>query len=188
MTFRFSHSDELSGIIEIEADKFNDSRGFFAESFRADDFLSEGIPEIKQENRSFSHAGVFRGLHYQLNPMAQGKIVYCLSGEIYDYVVDIRKGSPTYAQWKMFKLSSGDKDIMRMIYVPPGFAHGFYVPGEPSHVVYKVTECYSKKHEMSIRWSDPEIGIEINEEILSISDKDTSAPLLKNAINNFIFK
>ena len=184
MTFIFTPIPELPEVIIIEGQRFNDERGFFSESFRVSEFEQYGIPPFVQENHSRSRPEVFRGLHYQLEPKAQGKLVYCVSGFIDDFVVDIRKGSVTYGNY--VKIDLGAKQN-KMVYVPPGFAHGFFAyGGADAHVVYKVTEYYSAEHERSIRWDDPDIGIDILAARLNISDKDANAPLLKDAENNFV--
>jgi dTDP-4-dehydrorhamnose 3,5-epimerase len=184
MSFIFTPSSKLPEVIVIKLQRFTDERGFFSESFRVDEFEKYGIPSFVQENRSRSIPPTFRGLHYQLNPMAQGKLVYCVSGLITDFIVDIRQGSPTYGEWDRVSLNEHNN---KMVYVPPGFAHGFFAYGKnDAHVLYKVTNYYSKEHERSIRWSDPDIGIVFTDaDDLKISDKDANAPLLKDAENNF---
>lgn len=186
MSFEFKPNKVLPDVLEIKQTKFRDERGMFSESFRTDVFLSAGLPPFVQENYSFSKPGTFRGLHYQLNPKAQGKLVYCAFGEIVDYVVDIRVGSPTYGKHAKIHLS---KDInINMVYVPPGFAHGFYVPGvHMAAVMYKVSEYYSSEHDRAINYKDPFINIGLVSAHLRVSDKDMAAPLLEHADNNFIY-
>lgn len=187
--FEFKPNAVLKDVLEITAPKYSDQRGFFCESFRYSEFKKAGIPPFIQENHSFSKAGTFRGLHYQIEPKAQGKLVYCVSGKIRDYVVDIRKGSPNYGEWIQFGLDGGDHAQVHMVYVPPGFAHGFYVDGfNSAHVIYKVTEYWSPECERSVRWNDPEIGIELDDDCLRMSEKDMNAPLLKDAENNFVYE
>lgn len=160
--------------------RFCDNRGFFGETYRKN-HLGD-LPEFVQENHSRSEVGVFRGLHYQLPPKAQGKLVYCASGVIEDYVVDIRRDSPTFGQWKSFVLDALG-ELWKMVYVPPGFAHGFRALRE-SHVIYKVTDYWSPEHERCIRWDDPDIKLGLLESDtlpLIISNKDSQAPFLKNA-------
>ncbi len=186
MSFIFTPVFGLSEVITIEGPRFEDERGFFSESFRSNDFEAHGIPPFVQENHSYSTPFCFRGLHYQLNPYAQGKLVYCVSGAIWDFVVDIRQGSPTYGKWAKIKLWPNEG--LRMVYVPPGFAHGFHSVGtENSHVIYKVTDYYSPDHERNIKWDDPKIGIVITG-VEKIADKDANAPLLKDAENNFVYE
>ena len=139
--------------------------------------------EFKQDNQSLSReTGVIRGLHYQLNPKAQTKVVRVLSGAIYDVAVDIRKESPTYGQWVGVILSEENK---RQLVVPRGFAHGFctFVPN--TIVAYKVDETYSPEHDRGILWNDPDLGIDWPTSQPVLSEKDTKHPPLKEAENNF---
>lgn len=175
-------------VLFITGKRFADGRGYFCESFRQSEFDEQGLPPFVQENHSFSKPNTLRGLHYQINPKAQGKLVYCVSGEIWDYVVDIRRDSPTYGKYAKFFLSGEDMTQLSMVYVPPGFAHGFYVTGMyPAHVVYKVTDYYSPQHEGSVRWNDPTINIYWENVNPIITDKDMNAPLLEDAKNNFVY-
>jgi len=191
MSFTFIPTSELPEVVIIEGRRFKDGRGFFSESFRDNEFRMNGIPPFVQENHSRSAPPCLRGLHYQLNPKAQGKLVYCVAGHIVDVAVDIRKWSKTYGKWVKVEL---DENNGRMLYIPPGFAHGFLAYGlHIAHVVYKVTEYYSAEHDRCIRWNDPEIGIEwgpqhwYDNKAFKISNKDAEAPLLKDADNNFVF-
>jgi len=182
MSFKFAPHYILPEVIIIEGQRFEDDRGFFSETFRNDEFEQYGIPSFVQDNHSFSSPGCFRGLHYQLAPHAQGKLVRCVNGSIWDYVVDIRKGSPTYG--KTIKIDLTDR-FNKMVYIPPGFLHGFYTRGlKDAHVVYKVTNYYSSDHDRNVRWNDPALGIIFNKDA-SVSLKDLNAPLLKDAENNF---
>lgn len=191
--FDFKRHSQLPDVLIIDGKQFNDKRGFFSESFRADEFLSQGIPPFVQENHSHSKALTLRGLHYQLNPKAQGKLIMCAAGAILDVAVDIRKGSPTYGQSIAISLIS---NVPRMLYIPPGFAHGFVVENwypYSAEVIYKTTEYYSPEHERSIRWDDPDLNVSWNvsggnKKQFIISDKDFNAPLLKDAENNFVWK
>ena len=122
------------------------------ESFRQNFFNDLNVPPFVQDNYSRSHKGILRGLHYQLNPYAQGKLVRCGRGSIFDVAVDIRKGSPTYGQWVGFELNDINH---RMLYIPPGFAHGFYTLSEVADVAYKVTNYYSEKHDRTINSRRP---------------------------------
>lgn len=163
---------------------FEDERGFFLESYKHSDFAKNGIREdFIQDNHSKSSKGVLRGLHYQLNPKAQAKIVRCISGEIFDVAVDIRKGSKTYGQWVGVELSEENK---KMLYIPKGFAHGFYVKSEEAQICYKSSDEYSPENDRGIMWNDPEIAIDwalLGEPI--ISAKDSNHPSLNEAQNNF---
>jgi dTDP-4-dehydrorhamnose 3,5-epimerase len=170
-------------IILIEPKKFPDDRGFFMETYKHSDFASNGIREyFVQDNYSRSSRGVLRGLHYQRNPYAQGKLVQCLKGRIFDVAVDMRKGSPTFGKWAGVELS--EENIL-MLYVPPAFAHGFIVLSETADVLYKCTKEYAPESDRGIIWNDPDINIQwpVKEPILS--DKDKRHPLLKDVDNNF---
>lgn len=169
----------------IEARAFGDDRGFFAETYKASEFLAHGIPGFVQDNLSHSQRGVLRGLHYQKDPAAQGKLVMAMRGEIFDVAVDIRRGSPTYGQWVGAVLSERNH---RLLWVPPGFAHGFCVVSEFADVLYKVTSEYSPTHDRGIRWDDPDIGVQwpLSEPLLS--PKDAEAGPLAQADNNFTYR
>jgi len=176
MPFIFTMLD-IPGVVLIQTKKFGDDRGFFMETYKHSDFANAGIREhFVQDNR------VLRGLHYQKNPHAQGKLVRCLQGRIFDAAVDIRKGSATYGKWAGAELS-GDNNLM--LYVPAGFAHGFLVLSETAEVSYKCTTEYAPEDDRGILWNDPAINIAwpITDPILS--EKDRTHPLLKDADNNF---
>ena len=168
----------------IEARAFGDDRGFFAETYKASDFLAHGIPPFVQDNLSRSQRGVLRGLHYQKDPAAQGKLVAAIRGEIFDVAVDLRRGSPTYGKWVGAVLSEQNH---RLFWVPPGFAHGFCVTSESADVLYKVTSEYSPAHDRGIRWNDPEIGVNWPTDVPAVSAKDADAPLLAAADNSFVY-
>ena len=146
-------------IILFEPKVFGDERGFFFESFNQNNFkIATGIsPTFVQDNHSKSTQGVLRGLHYQLPPKAQEKLVRVIQGEIFDVVVDIRKNSSTFGQWLGEKLSADNK---KQLWIPPGFAHGFLTLSETAEVLYKATDFYSPEYERCIAWNDPDIGIE----------------------------
>lgn len=184
MAFTFTRHKDMPDVLIIEGQRFNDDRGYFEETFRSDEFMRYGIPALVQENHSCSKRGVFRGLHYQLNPKAQGKLVSVVSGKAIDYIADIRQGSPTYGQHISVELSGKE---CKFVWVPTGFAHGFYSRSDNTHLMYKVSEYYSKENERSIRWNDPDIGIKITTSI-ELADKDRNAPLLNDADNNFEYK
>lgn len=177
---------EIPDVILIEADVYADERGYFLESYNQSLFHKNGITEIfVQDNISFSRKGTLRGLHYQLHPHAQGKLVRVTYGKVYDVAVDIRKGSPTYGKWIGMELSDENK---LAIYIPPGFAHGFYVLSDYAQFVYKCTDHYYKELDRGILWNDPAIGINwpySGQPILS--KKDLTNPLLADAENNFIY-
>ena len=157
MPFNFTRL-AIPDVILIEPRTFPDERGFFMESYKYSEFSAFGIKErFVQDNHSRSVKGVLRGLHYQKHPKAQGKLVRVVVGEIFDVAVDIRHGSPTYGQWVGEKLSAENK---RMLYIPPGFAHGFCVLSEGAEVLYKTTEEYSPEHDAGIIWNDPKLSID----------------------------
>jgi dTDP-4-dehydrorhamnose 3,5-epimerase len=169
----------IPDVILIEPRIFTDERGFFMETYKYSDFASFGITEkFVQDNHSRSTRDVLRGLHYQKPPKAQGKLVRVVVGEIFDVGVDIRQGSATYGKWVGELLSADNK---RMLYIPPGFAHGFYVLSDVAEVSYKVTEEFSSEHDAGIIWNDPEIGIEWPIKHPIISPKDAELPRLREA-------
>ena len=138
---------------------FGDQRGFFYESFNQQKFTAlTGLnPAFVQDNHSKSQQGVLRGLHYQLPPKAQGKLVRVIAGEVFDVAVDIRKNSPTFGKWVGEKLSAANQ---QQLWIPPGFAHGFVTLSETAEFLYKTTDYYSPEHERCIIWNDVEIGID----------------------------
>jgi dTDP-4-dehydrorhamnose 3,5-epimerase len=147
---------ELPEVLVIEPAVFKDDRGFFFETYQAKKWAEFGIPApMVQDNQSGSRQGVLRGLHYQL-PQAQGKLVRVLSGEIFDVAVDIRRSSPRFGKWVGVRLSAENR---KQLWVPVGFAHGFYVMSQWADVTYKVTEYWAPKCERTILWNDPAIGI-----------------------------
>ena len=167
---------KLPGVTIVEPTVFEDNRGYFFEFFHTDKFAAAGLPAtFLQDNHSRSKAGTVRGLHYQLPPHAQGKLVRTLSGEIFDVAVDIRKSSPTFGQWVGEVLSEENK---RQLWVPEGFAHGFQVLSESAVVNYKCTNVYAPDLERSIRWNDPDIAVDWPEDTAHVSQKDEIAPLL----------
>lgn len=153
---QFIHT-AIPDIILIEPKIFGDYRGFFMETYQAQKFSAAGIPtDFVQDNHSGSTQGTLRGLHYQIQQV-QGKLVRCVVGEIYDVAVDIRLSSPTFGLWVGEWLTAENK---KMLWVPPGFAHGFYVKSEWGELVYKTTDYYAPEWDRSILWNDPKIGIE----------------------------
>lgn len=161
----------------IEPDVFGDRRGFFMESWNAKRYREAGLDvDFVQDNLSYSHYGVLRGLHYQ-QPHAQGKLVYVLQGRVFDVAVDIRVGSPSFGQWYGVELSAENK---RQFYIPKGFAHGFCVISETALFAYKCTDFYSPQTEGGIAWDDPDLGIEWPLKEPMLSDKDKKYPMLKN--------
>ncbi len=178
---------DLKEVVVIEPTLFGDHRGWFMEIFNDSKFRESGIQaNFVQDNHSFSAAmGTLRGLHYQLNPKAQAKLVRCTRGAIYDVAVDIRQGSPTYGQCVSIELSADNK---KQLFIPKGFAHGFITLTEDVEVQYKVDELYAPEYDRGIIWNDPEIGIRWPIHINPVlSEKDEKAPFLKDAENNFVY-
>ncbi|MEH7238316.1 dTDP-4-dehydrorhamnose 3,5-epimerase [Bacillus sp. JJ1562] len=177
---------KLKDVFILEPDVYGDHRGFFMESYNLNKFTKLGIDfDFKQDNHSLSkEAGTIRGLHYQLPDKAQTKLVRALTGAIYDVVVDIRKGSPTYGEWVGVILSESNK---RQILVPKGFAHGICTLVENTQIMYKVDEYYSPEHDRGIVWNDPTLNIEWPVKNPILSEKDQSLPLLKDAENSFLY-
>jgi dTDP-4-dehydrorhamnose 3,5-epimerase len=176
---------EIPGLVLIQPQVFGDNRGFFLELYKHADFVRAGITEhFVQDNFSRSSLGVLRGMHYQKSPKTQGKLVLCINGRIYDVAVDIRKGSPHYGTWAGIELSGENRS---MLYVPPGFAHGFQVISETAEVQYKCTEEYSPADERGIIWNDKNINIvwPIVDPILS--GKDEKNQPLQLVDNDFVY-
>lgn len=167
----------LDGVLIFEPAVFEDERGFFLESWNRERYAAAGLDvSFVQDNLSFSRKGVLRGLHFQLPPRAQGKLVSVLTGEVFDVAVDLRTGSPTFGRWFGTHLSAANR---RQMYVPEGFAHGFQVTSDAAHFSYKCTDVYSPEHERTLRWNDPEIGIEWPIADPVLSPKDAPAPRLR---------
>jgi dTDP-4-dehydrorhamnose 3,5-epimerase len=162
---------KLNGAYTIDLDKREDERGFFARLFCINEFDGEGMDRnVVQINNSLSKdKGTLRGIHYQLSPKAETKIVRCIKGSLWDVIVDLRPDSPTFLQWFGETLSAENR---RMMFVPKGFGHGFVTLEPDTEVIYLVTEFYSPQHERGLRWNDPKIGIEWPIEPVIISDKD----------------
>lgn len=171
----------IEGVWLIEPKVSGDKRGWFSETYREDLFAKHGIHErFVQDNHSCSERGVLRGLHYQIDPKAQAKLVRVTAGEAFDVVVDLRIGSRTFGQWHADILSA---DNHKMLYIPRGFAHGFLAMKDGTELVYKCTELYSPEHERGIHWSDATVNIawpKIDGEY-KLSDKDKKYPSLKQA-------
>ena len=179
------HKTEFAGLFVFEPIVYEDSRGYFFESYNEKNFRQQDINlQFVQDNQSSSSHGVIRGLHYQLNPHAQTKLVRVLSGTILDVAVDIRKNSPTYAKAFSIELSAENK---KQLFIPQGFAHGFSVLSERAEVFYKCDEFYNKESEAGIRFNDPSLSIDwkIPAKKITVSDKDQQLPLLADCKNNF---
>lgn len=168
----------IDGVLLFEPDIFADERGFLFESFNLKKFQEHtGLcPNFVQDNHSYSHKGVLRGLHYQLPPHTQEKLVRVVQGEVFDVSVDIRRDSPTFGQWAGVCLSAGNA---RQLWIPSGFAHGYVVLSDSAEVLYKATDYYVPSHERCIAWNDPAIGIDWPiPEAPQLSVKDRAGKLL----------
>ncbi len=184
MPFKFTRLS-IPEVVLIEPKVFRDERGFFVETYKYSEFAAAGIREyFVQDNHSKSSMGVLRGLHYQLNPKAQGKLLRCSRGKIFDVAVDVRKGSPNFGKWIGIELAEENHN---MIYIPPGFAHGFLTLSDTAEVLYKCTEEYSPEHERGIAWNSPDINIDWPIKTPILSQKDLLYPALKDADNNFVY-
>jgi dTDP-4-dehydrorhamnose 3,5-epimerase len=182
MPFNFKRL-AIPEVILIKPGIFSDARGFFAEIYKYSDFTQIGINEhFVQDNYSRSKKGVLRGLHFQKDPNAQGKLVQCIKGKIFDVAVDIRKGSPTFGKWISAELSG---DNYHMLYVPPSFAHGFVVLSKIAEVLYKCTKEYSKEDDSGIIWNDPDLNIKWPVKKPVLSEKDAKLPKLCDVDINF---
>ena len=173
---------KIPDVFVIEPRVFGDERGFFFESFNEKAFneaTGNKLPFV-QDNHSKSDKGVLRGLHFQLPPKAQGKLVRVVQGEVFDVAVDIRKDSPTYGQWVAEILSAENK---KQLWIPPGFAHGFLTLSDTAEFLYKTTDYWSPEHERAIRWDDVTLNIAwpLNGLVPQLAVKDASAPVLADA-------
>jgi len=181
------HPTELPGVVIVEPAVFGDDRGWFMESFNAPRFdaalqamaLPPAGPFV-QDNHSCSGAGVLRGLHLQLPPHAQGKLVRVVKGAAFDVAVDVRRGSPHFGRWTGLTLSA---DNRRQLWIPPGFAHGFLALEDDTHFLYKTTDVYARDCERAVRWDDPAIGIHwpLAGQAPRLAAKDAAAPPLAEA-------
>ena len=172
----------------LEPQVFGDARGWFMESWSQRKMHDAGIDvQFVQDNQSFSaQKGTLRGLHYQLNPMCQAKLLRCTRGKIFDVAVDIRKGSPQYGKWVGVELSAENK---KQLFIPRGFAHGFITLTDDVEVQYKADNYYAPECDGNIRWDDPDIGVEWPLKPVILSEKDSKAPLLKERTNlNFVYE
>ncbi|GAC1574012.1 MAG: dTDP-4-dehydrorhamnose 3,5-epimerase [Sphingomicrobium sp.] len=179
----------VSGPMLIRPRRHGDARGWFAETYRADLFTSEvGLVAFVQDNESLSaHPGTVRGLHFQVSPFAQGKLVRCIAGQALDVAVDIRQGSPTYGQWVSAELSAENG---QQLWVPPGFAHGFCTLQPNTVISYKVTAYYSAEHDKGLAWDDPAIGVKWPDcaDAETLSAKDRVQPKLADLPAYFTYE
>jgi len=177
---------EIKDVILIEPKIFADERGYFMETYNQQIFEENGLDyHFVQDNMSSSVKGTLRGLHYQLEPYAQGKLVRVIKGAVFDVAVDIRQGSPTFGKWVGVELSEENK---KSLFIPPGFAHGFYVLTRMAEFTYKCTSLYAPQAERGIIWNDPDLKIEwpIKGKQIILSQRDKTLPLFKDAeINSF---
>ena len=183
MPFQFERL-AIPDLILITPQMSEDERGFFMETYKQSDFapiLASAC--FIQENHSLSIKGVLRGLHYQKKPHEQGKLVRVVAGEVFDVGLDIRHGSPTYEEWVGVRLSATNR---RMLFLPPGFAHGFCVLSAKAEVVYLTTSEYAPEYERGVLWNDPAVGIEWPVGAPLVSSRDASLPILEAADNNFV--
>ena len=173
MPFHFEHLD-IPGLILVEPRVFEDERGVFLETYKESDFRAAGIAErFVQDNVSVSSRGVVRGLHMQVAPSAQGKLVSVAAGSVFNVAVDVRPGSATYGQWEAVELTAGDH---RALYIPPGFAHGFQALEDDTRLSYKCTAEYDRAAERGIRWDDGELAITWPLSEVLVSEKDRELP------------
>lgn len=178
MAFTFTPT-KIADVVEVTTDIHRDERGFFAELIKTSEFSKADLPaEFQQINHSHSTKDVLRGLHYQLQPASQGKLVCAMSGEVFDVAVDIRKDSPTYGQWVGVTLSAEKKNAL---WIPPGLAHGYYTLSETADVLYFCTSEYAPEYERGIIWNDKEIGVEWPSQEPILSEKDTQFPAFKDS-------
>lgn len=177
----------LPGTFLIVPDVHGDNRGYFMETYNEAAFAELGITnKWVQDNQSFTQKkGTLRGIHFQMDPMSQCKIVRVVRGAVHDIAVDLRKGSPTYKKWVMVELSAENKN---MFYIPRGFGHGFVTLTDDVEFIYKVDNLYSKECDRSIRYDDPEIGVDWQIEDPIRSQKDLQAPFLCDSDVNFVYK
>lgn len=182
MPFRFSRL-EIPDVVLVERPMFGDDRGSFAETYRASEFASFGIAHpFRQDAHSRSGKGVLRGLHYQRSPMAQGRLVWVAAGCILDVAVDLRRSSPTFGRWVSIELA-GENGLG--LYIPPGFAHGFYTLSDAADIMYKMTEEHSPSHERGIVWNDPDLAIAWPVTRPTLSARDAAFPRLGRADTDF---
>ena len=182
MPFTFTPT-ELPDVVVVTPRRFHDDRGWFAETYKTSDFRQAGISaEFVQDNSSLSSAGTLRGLHYQLEPYGQGKLVTVIAGRVWDVAVDIRRSSPTLGRWVGVELSS---ETGELLWIPPGFAHGFLALEVGTLLTYKCTNEYNKESERSIRWNDPDLAIHWPQLTTiaeyRLSEKDALAPTFREA-------
>ena len=174
---------QLDGLLIIEPDVYQDERGYFFESYNQEKFRNLGMDvTFVQDNESKSMKGVLRGLHFQVPPFGQGKLVRVMQGAVFDVAVDLRKKSPTYGKWECVELSEKNK---RMYWIPEGFAHGFLTLENDTVFFYKCTAVYNKESEKSIAWNDPDLNIQWGLTDPVLSERDKTCPGFRNFISPF---
>jgi dTDP-4-dehydrorhamnose 3,5-epimerase len=174
---------KIAGLVLVQPDVFTDERGYFFESFQKDKFQKLGIDaDFVQDNESMSMNGVLRGLHFQVPPFAQGKLVRVVRGSVLDVAVDLRKNSGTFGKWESVVLSAENK---LMLYIPEGFAHGFLVLEDHTIFQYKCTNYYNRESERGIIWNDPDLKIDWGIENPLVSDKDLKGVFFRNYVSPF---
>lgn len=187
MPFTFTPDARIPDVLHVKPRRFGDDRGWFAETYKRSDFEAHGIRgDFRQDNASYNaEVGTVRGLHYQLPPSTQGKLVRCVRGRIFDVAVDMRRGSPTYGRWTGAELTG---EGLEVLWVPPGFAHGYATRVPDCEVAYKTTSEYAPSLERTVRWDDPAIGIHwglTGPPILA--PRDAAAPGIAQVENPFTF-
>jgi dTDP-4-dehydrorhamnose 3,5-epimerase len=176
--FRFEGT-EIPEVVRIRTRRFGDARGFFSERFRESVFHEAGVVgPFVQDNWARSGRGVLRGLHYQLPPAPQGKLVGVVRGRVFDVAVDLRPGAPTFGRWVGLELDEGEGDLL---WIPPGFAHGYQVLSDEADLIYKVTAEYDPALDRGIRWNDPELAIAWPLDAPVLSEKDRDLPSFREA-------
>lgn len=175
MPFEFKKTF-IEGLVIVQPQIFGDDRGYFLESFKKEDYQKSGIPsEFVQENQSKSMKGVLRGLHFQNDPMAQGKLVSVVVGKVWDVAVDLRENSPTFLKWFGIELSGENHT---QLFIPPGFGHGFVTLENNTYFQYKCTNYYSPEHDAGIKWDDPDVKVNWPIKDVLVSEKDQNLPFL----------
>ncbi|OGR43279.1 MAG: dTDP-4-dehydrorhamnose 3,5-epimerase [Elusimicrobia bacterium GWA2_61_42] len=179
MKFVFTKT-KIPGLVIVEPEVGSDERGSYSESYKASEFLKAGIKDVfVQENRSISRRGVLRGLHYQRAPYGQAKLVRCGRGSMFEAVADLRPGSRTFGHTFAIELSDANG---LMLYVPAGFAHGFYIINDGTEVIYKCSKEYNAGHAAGLRWNDPDLKIKWPTKSPILSEKDKALPFLKDIV------
>jgi dTDP-4-dehydrorhamnose 3,5-epimerase len=177
------HETGFRGLFALEPDVFEDERGYFFEAWNRERFKEYGLHvDFVQDNQSMSAANVLRGLHFQLPPWEQGKLVRVISGAVIDVVVDLRKAEPTFGQHYKYHISAEKKN---MLWIPPGFAHGFLTLEDKTIFFYKCSQVYNRAHDTSLAWFDPDLAIDWQTTNPIVSEKDKNSPLFKDFVSPF---